>query len=176
MTLSVHHRLSATVINDENGRTACRIRRLGFWSAQNEIYASENKLVYTTDILAGFPTAADGQAKKRRYVAYCAGDHSKIAAAASPEYGKGQPPLPVLIPPRVDALKICSEYGELEIRRAGQKELAIGGMQGKAGHIYLSPLSGVSSMRWDAMPSMEFGAVLLAFAGYMLREDELSLV
>ncbi len=176
MTLSVHHRLLAVVINDENGRMACRIQRLSFWSAQNEIYASGNKLAYTTDILAGLSSAVDDQAKQRRYVAYCARDQSKVVASASPEYAKSQSLLPVLRTPRVGALKICSKYGELEIRRAGQKELVISGMQGKTGHIYLSPLSGVSSIRWDAMPSMEFGAVLLAFIGYMLREDEACLV
>lgn len=174
MVLSIHHHLAALIVNDEAGNLVCKIKSLNFWSPKKGIYNPKNKLIYTTDIVLERPILeATNQTDSRNYVAYRAMDPPEIVASASLIYAE-QPSRQLLYKlPKVDILKIQSFYGEIQLRRANDKEFSIHDDQREIGKISLSLFPRESAVHCDSISDSEFLAVLFVFIGYMVHEDDL---
>lgn len=174
MTLSIHHHLAVLTVTDEAGGLVCKIKSLNFWSLKKGIYNQKDELVYTTDIvLEKTILEATNQTDPRNYVAYSAENSSKIAASASLVYAEQTLRQPLYKLPKVDILKIQSVYGDIQLRRVNDKEISIHDDQREIGKITLSMFPRKSVVHCDFISDREFLAILFAFVGYMVHEDNL---
>lgn len=177
MTLSIHHHMAVLIVTDETDRMVSKIKSMNFCSMKKEIYNQKNELVYTTDIVLEKPILeTTNQTDPRNYAAYTAENPSKIAASASLAYAK-QPSRQMLYKlPEVDILKIKSIYGDIQLRRVSDKEISIHDDQREIGKITLLLFPQKSTVHCDFISDDAFLAVLFAFVGYMVHEDDLYIV
>lgn len=181
MTLKIKQYLSFYHMIDERNNVVCKIKRRGFWNAERLIYNSNNKLMYTSDIIDSNQESKPwSYLETRKYIVKYADEKQTNAATASVVYDKSdmikKTNRLILKLPRADEINIDSVFGELHVKRLKDESFTICKDEKIIGSISRYRTFRVTAISCESIRNSGFLAVLFVLVQYMLHEDDLIIV